>query len=45
MIKLYNEKSRGVLTRSRVQHLEENEKCTRYFFNKLVKSRQCIEGV
>lgn len=45
MIKLYNEKSRGVLTRSRVQHLEENEKCTSYFLNKLVKSRHCIEGV
>lgn len=45
MMKLYNEKSRGVLTRSRVQYLEENEKCTRYFFNKLVKSRHCIEGV
>ncbi len=45
MMKLYNEKSRGVLTRSRVQHLEENEKCSRYFFNKLFKSRQCIESV
>lgn len=45
MIKMDNEKSRGVLTRSRVQHLEENEKCTRYFFNKLVMSRHCIEGV
>lgn len=45
MSKLYNEKSRGVLTRSRVQHLEENEKCTRYFFKKLGKARHCIEAV
>ena len=36
MNKLHNEKSRGTLTRSRVKHLEENEKCTQYFFNKLV---------
>uniref|UniRef100_A0A3B3UGI5 Reverse transcriptase domain-containing protein n=1 Tax=Poecilia latipinna TaxID=48699 RepID=A0A3B3UGI5_9TELE len=37
-----NEKSKGVLIRSRVQHMEENEKCTRYFFRKLFRSRQQI---
>lgn len=45
MMRLANEKSKGVLTRSRVQHLEENEKCSRYFFRKLTKSKHCIQSV
>lgn len=32
MMVVLNEKSKGVLIRSRVKHVEENEKCTRYFF-------------
>uniref|UniRef100_A0A3P9NCC4 Reverse transcriptase domain-containing protein n=1 Tax=Poecilia reticulata TaxID=8081 RepID=A0A3P9NCC4_POERE len=41
-MKELNEKSKGILVRSRVQHLEENEKCTRYFFRKLFRSQQQI---
>lgn len=45
MTKLVNEKSKGLLTQSRVQHLEENEKCTRYFFRKLAKSKHVLQSV
>uniref|UniRef100_A0A3Q2WQW7 Reverse transcriptase domain-containing protein n=1 Tax=Haplochromis burtoni TaxID=8153 RepID=A0A3Q2WQW7_HAPBU len=38
-----NEKSKGVLIRSRVKHVEENEKCTRYFFKKLYKAKPAID--
>uniref|UniRef100_A0A3B5QY84 Reverse transcriptase domain-containing protein n=1 Tax=Xiphophorus maculatus TaxID=8083 RepID=A0A3B5QY84_XIPMA len=34
--------SRGAVIRSRIQHFEENEKCTRYFFRKLFRSTTTI---
>uniref|UniRef100_A0A3B3XUJ8 Reverse transcriptase domain-containing protein n=1 Tax=Poecilia mexicana TaxID=48701 RepID=A0A3B3XUJ8_9TELE len=40
-----NEKSKSFLVRSRVKHLEENEKCTRYFFRKLLKSKHWINSL
>lgn len=43
MMVCLNEKSKGVLIRSRVKHFEENEKFTRYFFKKLHKSRLIID--
>lgn len=39
------EASRGLLTRSRVQHIEENEKCSRFFFRKLARPRNIIEAL
>ena len=45
MLRLSAEASRGLLTRSRVKHLEENEKCTRYFFRKLVRPKTIMEAI
>lgn len=43
MMVVLNEKSKGVLIRSRVKHMEENENCTRYFFRKLYKSKPVMD--
>ena len=45
MLRLSTEASRGLLTRSRVKHMEENEKCTRYFFRKLARPRNIMEAI
>ena len=45
MLKRSAEASRGLMTRSRVQHLEENEKCTRYFFQKLARPKHIMEKI
>ena len=45
MLRLSTEASRGLLTRSRVQHIEENEKCTRYFFRKLARPRNVMTTI
>lgn len=38
MTKIMAHKSKSYIIRSRVQHMESNEKCTRYFFRKLIGS-------
>ncbi len=38
MTKIMTHKSKSYIIRSRVQHMESNEKCTRYFFRKLMGS-------
>ncbi len=45
IMRLANKKSKGLLTRRPVQHLEQNEKCTRYFFQKMAKSKHCMQSV
>ena len=45
MSHLTTEASRGLLTRSRVQHMENNEKCTRYFFRKLAQPRNAMDAI
>ena len=45
MLKMSAEASRGLITRSRVQHIEENEKCTRYFFQKLAQPKNNLEAI
>ncbi|KAF3859137.1 hypothetical protein F7725_021536 [Dissostichus mawsoni] len=45
MSHLTTEASRGLLTRSRVHHLENNEKCTRYFFRKLARPRNVMDAI
>jgi exonuclease III len=39
MAKIMADKNKSYIIRSRVQHLESNEKCTRYFFRKLTGSQ------
>ncbi|KAF3854091.1 hypothetical protein F7725_014779 [Dissostichus mawsoni] len=45
MSHLTTEASRGLLTRSRVHHMENNEKCTRYFFRKLARPRNVMDAI
>ena len=45
MLKRCTEASRGLMTRSRVQHIEQNEKCTRYFFKKLAQPKNIMEAI
>uniref|UniRef100_A0A803K7Y7 Reverse transcriptase domain-containing protein n=1 Tax=Xenopus tropicalis TaxID=8364 RepID=A0A803K7Y7_XENTR len=40
-----DEKARNVIFKTRVQHVEENEKCTRYFFRKIESSRELITEI
>lgn len=40
---IYAEQSRSFMIRSRLQHMESNEKCTRYFFKKVLRSRTVID--
>ncbi len=37
--------SRGILIRSKIYHVETNEKCSRYFFRKLAKNKNTIEAL
>ncbi|MGL5599123.1 MAG: reverse transcriptase domain-containing protein, partial [Aeromonas sp.] len=43
--KLYNCQSKGCIIRSRIQHLESNEKCTRYFFKKLIAPKKSMDSL
>ena len=45
MLRISTDASRGLLARSRIQHLEENEKCTRYFFRKMARPRNVMEAI
>lgn len=45
MLLLSAEVSRGLITRSRIQHLEGNEKCSRYFFRKLTRTRNTMGSI
>ena len=45
MLKMSADVSRGLITRSRVQHIEQNEKCTRYFFKKLAQPKNVMEAI
>ena len=42
---LSTEASQGLLIHSRVHHIENNEKCSRYFFRKLTKQKHFIKGL
>ena len=45
MLRLANEASKGLLMRSRIEHMENNEKCSRYFFKKLARPRNIIDSL
>ena len=45
MLKISSETSRGLLTRSRIQRIENNEKCSRFFFRKLARAKNNIEAL
>ena len=45
MLRLSSEASRGFITRSRIHHVEANEKCSRYFFRKLARPRNILEAL
>ncbi len=40
---IYADQSRSFIIRSRIQHIESNEKCTRYFFRKVFRSKTVIK--
>lgn len=42
---LYETRSKGLIFRSRVRFVEENETCSRFFFRKLKAGGQLIEGL
>ena len=45
MRSIYSEASVGLLTRSRTKHIEQNEKCSRYFFRKIARPKNIIEAI
>ena len=45
MIAVTAEDSKGLLMRSRTKHMEDNEKCSRYFFRKLARPRNTMSSI
>ncbi|KAL7399947.1 hypothetical protein ABVT39_004085 [Epinephelus coioides] len=45
MMSLSAEATKGLLLRSRVHHIENNEKCSRYFFQKVASSKTTIDSL
>lgn len=43
--KCLEEKAKEVIFKSRVKHVEENEKCTKYFFRKIQMSKEIITEI
>lgn len=45
MVAVTAEDSKGLLMRSRTKHMENNEKCSRYFFRKLARPRNTMSSI
>lgn len=42
---VFEERSKSIIFKSRVEYVEKNEKCTRFFFKKVLGKDKCFEGL